>query len=129
MFFLFVILQVVKSHLAIKSHTAVRFTILETQRHSVCVSLVASHKVIVVQVLAQVFDVSLSCFRSERWIKDVAGCGAQQAWVLLSSTRAEDLQRSEESPPSSGLPQHHLCCLSRSHPHCPGCQCLVKSRT
>lgn len=28
----------------------------------------------------------------------MAGCGAQQAWILLSDTRAEELQRSEESP-------------------------------
>lgn len=73
-------------------------------------------------------DVFVSCFRLERCVRDVAGCGARRAWILLLDTRAEELQRSEDSPqptpeykdltpparPLSGLPQHHLSLSSLS---------------
>lgn len=63
--------------------------------------------------------------------------------MLLCNTRAEELQRSEESTqltpeyqaqtppfwPPSGLPKHHLSCLSHSHPHHPGCQRVAKPWT
>ena len=48
--------------------------------------------------VTEVCDMFVSCFRLERCVRDVAGCGARRAWILLLDTTAEELQRTEDSP-------------------------------